>query len=198
MQLLALIDGEGPWRKKVADAAIKYVLSACPMTFADYPSLGGVQISETVPRVIRICTSTWESYTTKVGVIRRMSDAANPGTDRQFPQAEHHLLASCKRDAASMLAEMMFEWCVAAVVFSEWCSFSQRNTGPTRVPVILERLRAASCFRECQLRQTSYPADGRPTVTSPSLHRPFFQQRHSCIATYPFSRLINRHSSHPT
>ena len=31
-------------------------------------------------------------------------------TDGQFVQAEQHLVASCKRDAAVMLAEMAYEW----------------------------------------------------------------------------------------
>ncbi|KAJ9096483.1 hypothetical protein QFC20_006426 [Naganishia adeliensis] len=78
MQLLALIDGEGPWRKKVADAAIKWSsdLGDCPTGDPDmHKHLGELYYK-----------------------------------DRQFPQAEHHLLASCKRDAASMLADMMFEW----------------------------------------------------------------------------------------
>lgn len=32
-------------------------------------------------------------------------------TDRQFVQAEHHLVASGKRSAANMLADMVYEWC---------------------------------------------------------------------------------------
>ncbi|KAJ9093600.1 hypothetical protein QFC19_008267 [Naganishia cerealis] len=77
-QLLALISGVGSWRKKLADAAIKWSSDSgdCPTGDPDLHKYLG------------------ELYY----------------KDRQFPQAEHHLLASCKRDAAIMLADLMFEW----------------------------------------------------------------------------------------
>jgi hypothetical protein len=38
--------------------------------------------------------------------------------DRMFVPAEQHLLASGKRDAANLLAELMFEWCVIPSVIT--------------------------------------------------------------------------------
>lgn len=146
MQLLALIDGEGPWRKKVADAAIKYVLPSSVMLCADHPSLDGVRIWEIVLQVIRICTSTLESSTTKVSNISHTVPMLIRATDRQFPQAEHHLLASCKRDPASMLADMMFEWYVVlsnAFAASSSCS----SAGLIKARVILEHSHVGSSFR---------------------------------------------------
>ncbi|KAJ9108951.1 hypothetical protein QFC21_000273 [Naganishia friedmannii] len=78
-QLLALITGEGAWRKKLADSAIKWSAD-----FGDCPT-GDPDIHKYLGELYY--------------------------KDGQFPQAEYHLLASCKRDAATMLAELMFEWC---------------------------------------------------------------------------------------
>jgi hypothetical protein len=46
--------------------------------------------------------------------LRHPYDQSNPLTfaDHDFVLAEQHLLAAGKRDAAKLLAEMMFEWCV--------------------------------------------------------------------------------------
>ncbi|KAI9633514.1 uncharacterized protein MKK02DRAFT_38167 [Dioszegia hungarica] len=77
-QLLALTPSAGPWRKKLADAAIKYSAHAGECPSGD-PAL--------------------QHY---IGELYYK--------DRQFAQAESHLLASHKRDSAITLAEMLFEW----------------------------------------------------------------------------------------
>lgn len=64
------------------------------------------------PREIRRFSITSESCTTRVGpahLCLALGDRADE-LDRQFAQAESHLLASHKRDSAITLAEMLFEW----------------------------------------------------------------------------------------
>ncbi|CAD6564980.1 MAG: hypothetical protein TREMPRED_000535 [Tremellales sp. Tagirdzhanova-0007] len=77
-QLLALTPPSGPWRKKLADSAVKWSASNGPCATGDpglHQYIGEMYYKE-----------------------------------RLFVPAEVHLLASGKRDAANMLAEMMFEW----------------------------------------------------------------------------------------
>ncbi|WOO79356.1 Golgi to ER traffic protein 4 [Vanrija pseudolonga] len=76
-QLLALTPPSGNWRKKLADAAVKWsAAGGCP---TGDPSL--------------------HQYLGELYY-----------KDRLFVPAEHHLLASGKRDAATLLAELLFEW----------------------------------------------------------------------------------------
>ncbi|KAK4684030.1 golgi to ER traffic protein 4, partial [Tremellales sp. Uapishka_1] len=77
-QLLALTPPTGPWRKKLADAAVKWSaeMEECPT--------GDLNLHQYIGELYY--------------------------KDRQFAQAEIHLLAAGKRDASNVLAEMMFEW----------------------------------------------------------------------------------------
>ncbi|ORY20752.1 hypothetical protein BCR39DRAFT_554838 [Naematelia encephala] len=77
-QLLALTPPHGPWRKKLADAAIRW-----SSTHGDCPT-GDPALHQYVGELYY--------------------------KDKSYVQAEVHLLASGKRDAAALLAEMMFDW----------------------------------------------------------------------------------------
>lgn len=70
------------------------------------------------PLVIPLCISISASCTTRVspvlGVACSTVGAGLTGSDQAYPLAEQHLLASGKRDAANLLAELMFDWCVSA------------------------------------------------------------------------------------
>ena len=119
---------EGTWRKKLADLTIKCVpvvmdsveldvLKYFPMNFP-----GGLSNSAIARRATPICTSISENCITKVRCATSVPFSHNSAshqradiishidTDGQFVQAEQHLVASCKRDAAVMLAEMAYEW----------------------------------------------------------------------------------------
>ncbi|BEI79580.1 hypothetical protein CcaverHIS002_0101090 [Cutaneotrichosporon cavernicola] len=75
-QLLALTPPAGPWRKKLADAAVKWSAQTCP---AGDPSLN--------------------QYLGELNY-----------KDRLFEPAEQYLLNAGKRDSATLLADMLFEW----------------------------------------------------------------------------------------
>ncbi|EIW69932.1 hypothetical protein TREMEDRAFT_38601 [Tremella mesenterica DSM 1558] len=67
--------------------------------------------------------------------------------DRLYTQAEHHLLASGKRDAAITLAEMMFDWCEKGVL--DPSPYALRGTLPFlthRPPSILPALTFLTTF----------------------------------------------------
>lgn len=94
-QLLALTPSTGPWRKKLADAAIKYSVHCgeCPT--------GDPGLHHYVGQLYY------------KGMSFPHCSISYPGAktaDRQFALAEPHLLASHKRDSAITLAEMLFEW----------------------------------------------------------------------------------------
>jgi hypothetical protein len=183
MQLLALIDGQGPWRKKVADAAIKCVASSELMKCAEdtfQMEFRSGRLSNRRPGHAqaprRAVLQRWAELTIRgASLIRRV--------DRQFPQAEHHLLASCKRDAASMLADMMFEWYVS--VYTACASYSPESPGRTRALVILERLLAGLSFREFRLYRTRLLADGR-TCQLPLAHTTGYPSRKDIHEPLPF------------
>lgn len=80
-QLLALTPANGPWRKKLADAAIKWSANNGECPTGD-PALH-LYIGELYYK------------------------------DQQYPLAEQHLIASGKRDAANVLAELLYDWYVS-------------------------------------------------------------------------------------
>ncbi|GMK54600.1 hypothetical protein CspeluHIS016_0111860 [Cutaneotrichosporon spelunceum] len=75
-QLLALTPASGPWRKKLADAAVKWSAQKCS---AGDPSLN--------------------QYLGELNY-----------KDRLFEPAEQYFLNAGKRDSATLLADMLFEW----------------------------------------------------------------------------------------
>lgn len=71
----------------------------------------GVGSAELRTLPIALAPKLFRAYRVPCGV---RYDQSNPLTfaDHDFVLAEQHLLAAGKRDAAKLLAEMMFEWCV--------------------------------------------------------------------------------------
>lgn len=94
-QLLALTPASGPWRKKLADAAIKWSANEgeCPT--------GDPGLHQYIGELYYkgACDIAFTECILKL-------------VDQQYPLAEQHLLSSGKRDAANLLAEMMFDWYV--------------------------------------------------------------------------------------
>jgi hypothetical protein len=63
----------------------------------------GRQNMVNIPLVTQICTITSGSYFTRVHRLKFFQEG-------EFEAAEPHFLASGKRDAARLLAEMFFQW----------------------------------------------------------------------------------------
>lgn len=87
-QLLPLTPATGPWRKKLADAALKWsTQGGCP---SGDPSLNQYlgELNYKGGRGLTLLTT----------------------TDRLFESAEQYLLNAGKRDSGSLLADLMFEW----------------------------------------------------------------------------------------
>jgi hypothetical protein len=107
-QLLALTPAHGPWRKKLADNAIKWSANNGQCPTGD-PSLHQY-LGELYYKGVIIPPS--DSHHSRASLARLAQRPKLTGDiDRQFVLAEQHLLAAGKRDAAKLLAEMMFEWC---------------------------------------------------------------------------------------
>ncbi|KAL1410062.1 hypothetical protein Q8F55_004064 [Vanrija albida] len=87
-QLLALTPAKGNWRKKLADVAVKWsAAGGCPT--------GDPGLHQYLGELYHKGELLWGVTLTP---------------DRLFVPAEAHLLASGKRDAATLLAELLFEW----------------------------------------------------------------------------------------
>lgn len=128
-QLLALMTSEGTWRKKLADLTIKWVFTffmLWSISFDAYERLasyhdhrwssefGDCQTGD--PDLHKyIGELYYKGKFTSLLLSAGLSDIHPCAVilDRKFVQAEQHLVASCKRDAALTLAEMAYEWQVS-------------------------------------------------------------------------------------